>query len=321
MKREFNVYTIDSFAKVGEVKTGNPAGFVLMADLKSIPNINTAQIDELVETALTEQEMRNIAEAVGFSETAFVSASKKADFCVRFFTPTDEVDLCGHATIGLFSGLYQLGVIKEGVYTQETKAGLLSVKIQTGGQVLMEQAAPLMGSVYSAESVAKSLGLVPSDICEELPCQAVSTGLLDVLIPVKSVETLSRIQPDDEAICNISRAWGVGGYHVFALTAESENTPQTSPLQGLFARCRNFAPIYAIPEESATGTSNGALAAYLKHYLKPVVDRYEFTQGVEMGSPSQINAEIDKDGKVWVGGTACHLGRKCVSIDSNEVDQ
>ena len=74
---KISAYTLNSFAKTKE--GGNPAGVVINAD------------------ALSEEEMRKIAAALGYSETAFVLQSDVADFKVRFFTPNDEVDLCGHA--------------------------------------------------------------------------------------------------------------------------------------------------------------------------------------------------------------------------------
>lgn len=288
MTKNIRVYTIDAFAKVGEASTGNPAGFVLNEEL-------------------TELEMRNIAAAVGFSETAFVKDCRKdgisqgVDFKVRFFTPNEEVDLCGHATIGLFSGLYQLGILRAGRWVQETKAGVLQVLVEADGKVLMEQAAPEMTEIIGREQIAASLGLSPEELHDTLPCQIVSTGLKDLLIPVKDVIALEKITADDKAISAISQKLDITGYHVFALTGEDS------------ARCRNFAPLYAIPEEAATGTSNGALTAYLVHYVK-ASKAFTFIQGVEMGLPSQINGEIDSQGKVWVGGTACHLGEKVVSL-------
>lgn len=304
MNKTIKVYTIDSFSLSGETQTGNPAGFV---------------VDR---PELTESEMKAIAAAVGFSETAFLlpmdstnadksdQSDNAADFKVRFFTPTDEVDLCGHATIGLFSGLYQLGRLSAGNYIQETKAGLLMVKIAPDGQVLMEQASPLMGAVYKPSQIAESLGLSPSDIRTDLPCQAVSTGLFDLLIPVNDVKTLERILADDEAIAKISTEFEVVGYHVFALTSEIGQNAETLAT----LRCRNFAPLYGIPEEAATGTSNGALAAYLNVYMPELGTRFEVTQGVEMQRASQINAQIDENGKVWVGGYACHLDHQTVML-------
>ena len=79
------VYILNSFAETAE--GGNLAGVVFHAD------------------SLTEVDMRKIAAKLGFSETAFVMASDKADFRIRFFTPNEEVDLCGHATIGTFFGV------------------------------------------------------------------------------------------------------------------------------------------------------------------------------------------------------------------------
>ena len=288
MTKNIRVYTIDSFAKEGETTTGNPAGFVF-------------------DHVLTEQEMRAVAAEIGFSETAFVidcrekKPKEKADFKVRFFTPNEEVDLCGHATIGLFSGLYQLGILSSGEWTQETKAGVLRVQIGKDGKVLMEQAAPQMTEILTAQQIAASIGLREEDIHPELPCQIVSTGLKDLLIPLVNVQALEQIQPDDEAISAISTALNITGYHVFALTG---------PDRG---RCRNFAPLYAIPEEAATGTSNGALTAYLAHYLKQS-KAFTFIQGVEMGIPSEISGFIDEAGCIWVGGTASHLGEKVVSL-------
>ena len=101
------VYTLDSFAK--EFGGGNPAGVVLGADHYS------------------EKEMKLIAKEVGFSETAFVMNSDNADFKIRFFTPNEEVDLCGHATIGAFSLMLDKRIITSYNYTQETKAGILGV--------------------------------------------------------------------------------------------------------------------------------------------------------------------------------------------------
>mgnify|MGYP002139143298 CR=1 FL=1 len=70
-----------------------------------------------------------LAKKIGYSETAFVMKSDKADFKVRFFTPVYEVDLCGHATIATYNLLRDLGRIKKGEYLQETRAGLLKIKI------------------------------------------------------------------------------------------------------------------------------------------------------------------------------------------------
>ena len=61
---------------------------------------------------------------------------------MRFFTPTEEVDLCGHATIATYSLLFQRSLLKSGSYKQELKAGVLGIEVQDDGLVIMEQSLP-----------------------------------------------------------------------------------------------------------------------------------------------------------------------------------
>ena len=146
---------------------GNPAGVVLDAD-----NLNPVQMQE-------------VARQVGLSETAFVSQSSLADFRVRFFTTTDEVDFCGHATLATFHWLKYCGLIASGDYQQSTKAGLLGVSVLVDGTVRMQQQAPEYGTIFEATVIAAMLNINPSIIMNtELPIQIISTGLPDVIVPV-----------------------------------------------------------------------------------------------------------------------------------------
>ena len=84
---------------------------------------------------------------------------------------------------------------------------------------------------------------------------------------------------------NIRLRYKAVGYHVFALES----------LHGADANCRNFAPLYDIPEESATGTSNGALGCYLYHYGKINNEQalnILFEQGYSMKKPSEIRVSL-----------------------------
>lgn len=85
-------------------------------------------------------------------------------------------------------------------------------------------------------------------------------------------------------------------------------------LHGANAYCRNFAPLYGILEESATGTSSGALGCYLYHYgilNEEQASHIIFEQGYFMKRPSEIRVSLDiKDNKiieVKVGGRAMNL--------------
>ena len=120
---------VSSFTVNG--KGGNPAGVVLNAD------------------QLSESQKLKIAQTVGYSETAFVSSDKDADFEVSFYTTTEEVDFCGHATLATFFTLFEKHILTAGSYIQKTKAGMLSVHIESNGKVVMEQQLPQKINCFS----------------------------------------------------------------------------------------------------------------------------------------------------------------------------
>jgi PhzF family phenazine biosynthesis protein len=102
------------------------------------------------------------------------------------------------------------------------------------------------------------------------------------------------MRPNFEQISSISRKFDTIGIHAFALD------------NGKII-CRNFAPLYDIPEESATGTANCALACYLYHHNIIRRKEFEFEQGYSLNSPSQITVLLetqnDDINNVIVGGT------------------
>lgn len=284
-------FTLDAFAK--SIGGGNPAGVVLNAD------------------SLSETDMKRIAEVIGFSETAFVMKSDNADFKVRFFTPNDEVDLCGHATIGTFYTMADQGIIPAGKYKQETKAGILEVEVGADYTVLMEQNLPQFFEVIDKEEIAESLNISIKDIMADLPVQIVSTGLKDIIIPVKSFDCLNSINPDFDKVEAVSKKYKVIGYHIFTLETLHNST----------AHCRNLAPLYGIPEESATGTSNGALSCYLYKYGRlndKKLNAITIEQGYSMGKPSEIlvslSAEAGMISQVKVGGKALNLKQREIEL-------
>ena len=278
------VYTLNAFAKTKD--GGNPAGVVLDSD------------------SLSENQMKKIAKKVGFSETAFVQKSKKADFRVRFFTPSDEVDICGHATVASFYLMNQKGIIKPEKYTQETKAGVLNLEVQKNGVIFMSQTLPQFFDKIDKKELANSLNIPESQISSDLPTQIVSTGLKDILIPINTLQDLNAVEPDFKKVSQISKKYDVIGYHLFTLETKHGST----------AHCRNLAPLYDIPEESATGTSNGALSCYLSKYGKITlkqVKKLVFEQGYSMGKPSEILASLEIEGnkitEVQIGGIATNI--------------
>lgn len=244
-------------------------------------------------SGLSEDEMQEIAHDVGYSETAFVTTGKETDFHVRFFTPTSEVDLCGHATIATYNLLRDTKQIKVGFFTQETKAGILKLDVRDD-VVYMEQAKPSFYDTLDPSEVAPCFN--QSNIVDtRYPIQVVSTGMKEIFVPVKSVELLHELTPNIDAIIALSKQYGVIGIHAFALDDEVD------------AYGRNFAPVVGIDEESATGTSNGALSCYLYKYVVQK-ENYILRQGYSMKEPSEIVTTLQLEqgiiDTVWVGGTA-----------------
>lgn len=273
------VYVASAFTKNG--KGGNRAGVVL-----NRPDLTAAQ-------------KKQIAKTLGFSETAFVMFSDTADYRLEYFTPAEEVPLCGHATVAAFAVLHRLDLLRKQECTIETKAGKLRIKVSAEGEIFMEQNCPVYGERLSPEAVAAAMGSTAFD--RNLPICVVSTGLRDVLLPMASSAALASLQPDFAQLTEFNRGTKTVGIHAFAL---AENVD---------AVCRDFAPLYGIPEESATGTASCALACYLFRYGKRK-PRYVFEQGYELGEPSCITVELqyeqDRITGVYVGGHGCLLEKR-----------
>ena len=269
------IYRMSAFPKTKN--GGNKAGIVYPADY------------------LSEEKMQSIANEVGYSETAFVLNSNKADFRVRFFSPVDEVDLCGHATIATFNFLRNHKVISKGLHTQETKAGILRLDIRDD-VVFMEQLTPTYSELIPFDELAGCFETLEQ--FDRFPPQIVSTGLREIFLQVSDQTHLNQIKPNNEAIRNLCEQYDIVGIHVFCLADEVD------------AYGRNFLPIVGIEEESATGTSNGALACYLYHNGIQK-NHYTLRQGYSMNQPSEIvvnlKSSAEKITEVWVGGTAIEL--------------
>lgn len=296
-------YIVDAFTE--EVFGGNPAGVVLIPD---------------GEDFLKNETMTKLAAELRYSETAFVKRTGDKSFHVRYFTPTEEVDLCGHATIGSFYALMADEVIEKNAdYSVNTLAGTIQVTLE-GAMVMMDMAPPEYISSIKGPSELKELygilGLAFSKGELELYPELISTGLPEIMLPVKDRGELLAIKPDMEALAELSRKYGVVGVHAFDLgeaLVGDECCEGACDLNQVAAYCRNFAPAFGIDEEAATGTANGALTYYL--YKNALIDegsKCSFLQGESMDRPSMIMSSIDATDegvKIRVGGYGALLAK------------
>lgn len=276
---------------------GNPAGIVLLPEGGDFPEDRIC-----VKTAA---ELR-------YSETAFIKNLGNNEFQIRYFTPAAEVDLCGHATIASFCALVHLGIIdKNCSCINHTLAGDLNIQVKDGF-VMMDMAAPEEISVMDdPEAIRELYSIMGAEYDPaKIPFvpRLISTGLPDIMMPVENLEALNAIEPDMKALSDLSDRYKVTGVHAFTLNCED----------GVTAHARNFAPLYDIDEEAATGTSSGAMTYYF--YLNDVIDAKDsckYIQGEKMERPSVILTEIDADGEnclIKVGGSAVILAEGEIHI-------
>ena len=282
------LYIVDAFTT--QRFSGNQAGVALLS---------------IEEPELTDAFCQALAAELRHSETAFVKRLGPDRFRLRYFTPEGEVDLCGHATIAAFTVLREADGLPVGGCTALTRAGALAIQVEEEA-VWMDMAPPRVLRALTgreAAAVYRAYGLPEECRPVALPVQVVSAGLADVLLPVDSGETLAAAIQDEAEVKRLSEELDVVGVHMFC------RTPGTRAV----ALCRNFAPRYAIPEEAATGTSNGALVYYLyRHGLVELDKVYTVVQGEKMGRPSMISAQVilkDSQPFVKVGGPAVTLVR------------
>ncbi len=244
MEKAYRVYQIDSFTK--ERFTGNPAGVVTNAD------------------GLTDGQMQSLARELNNSETAFILGSQDDayDVRLRFFTPTKEVPICGHATIAAHYARARENHLKTTRVWQKTGAGILPVDIvlENGDyRITMTQGKPEIGDPLPGEvrkALTGALGITEQGILQRFPVAIASTGHSKVMIGIKDIGRLHGLAPDMSRLARLSGEIGCNGYYVF--TIHRNETPMVHG--------RMFAPAIGINEDPVTGNANGPLGAYLIHY-------------------------------------------------------
>lgn len=271
------IYQVDAFTR--EPFKGNPAGVV--------PNA----------FGLSAAAMQAIAREMNNSETAFVfpGDGPSDDVSVRFFTPSCEVPICGHATIAAHYILASEG-LPLGKRWQATQAGRLLVEsemVEGQPRIWMSQQPgkfePPLGAA-DVDDLLAALGLAHSDLTDTSPVQIVSTGHSKVVIPVRCRDTVAALAPDMTALARLSAKIGCNGY--FTYTCDS-------PDAGNLTHGRMFAPAIGIPEDPVTGNASGCLGAYLVHHGLLASDpdghaRFVAGQGAEVGRPGRVLVEATK---------------------------
>lgn len=266
---------------------------------------------------LDDQTMLAITREMNLSESSFVKRSSIADFGVRYYTPMGEIPLAGHPTIATTFALVDSGRLSlAGDLTSihlELQVGPIPIEIRSEGRqvrnITMSQKKPQFLKVYEPEEVLPVFGLSPDDLFPDLPIQTVSTGTPQLMVCVKDLGVLKKLNPNSKAYQKLHQASDWFSAHFFCLEG-------ITPAGKTFAR--HLSPPPDIFEDPFTGSATGGMGAFLWHYGLLTDPIFIAEQGHWMQRPGQANVEVvgprDAILTVKVGGAAITVLRGALEI-------
>lgn len=247
-------------------------------------------------------QMQTLAREIGFSETTFVTARRPNGYDVRIFTPPEEIPFAGHPTIGTAFALVAERLVSSPL-VQHCAAGEIPVEVDLArGTATMRQLPPEFGPEFQdRQAVAAGAGLTVSDLVEELPVVAVSTGIAHLMVPVRTEAALRRAVRSDAACQAACVAAGAESLYLFTVRGPGD------------VMARMFDRWPSIGEDPATGSAAGPLGAYLAvHELAGLPGQAVVAQGEMVGRPSLLYVEVEREGGGWavrVAGGVQIVGR------------
>jgi len=259
-------------------------------------------------SSFSDNEMQKIAREFNFSETTFVLSDEQENggFNVRIFTPRTELPFAGHPTLGT-AFIIQKEILQRPVeeISLNLKVGQIPVRFtyREDGQpnlLWMRQLEPTFEDlVVSKGEIAEMLSLDEGNLDSSFPVQEVSTGLPTTIAPLKNLEAVKRAKTNREKYFELVNKDAVSkNILVFARETYSQKND---------LNVRVFGEYFGITEDPATGSGNGALAAYLvknRYFGKEKIENLRVEQGYEIGRQSLLFLTVFDDGKisVYVGG-------------------
>ncbi len=272
---ELEYFVVDVFTEVA--LAGNPLAVV---------------IDSV---GLMTEQMQAIAREFNLSETTFVErrsvAVEQAEGVrVRIFTTQEELPFAGHPTLGTASALKLSApeTVRNNIVTLHLNVGSIPVRFEAEGLFgEMTQRDPEFGAELNAAEVARLIGLEADDMDTTLQPQIVSTGNAFAIVPLRSAESLVRLNVKQQEATTWLRERGARWFYVLGPAA---------------AESRSGRPAYRARmqfnggEDPATGSAAGCAIAYL--VARGAVSsgvRVALRQGVEMGRPSELTVSARRD--------------------------
>ena len=256
-------------------------------------------------------EMQRIAREIGPAAFILSDEEEAGGYPVRIFTPTTELPFSGHPTLGA-AYVITREILRRPVTTivigLPAGSVAVSVRHQDGDDVqdlMMRQKPAVFGQTFEPWRVASLLSLAAGDFDDRFPIEEASTGLPYLIVPVRTLEALTRARPIEDECARLLAETEAKAFALFC--------PETySPERQLHVRV--FARYHGVPEDPGTGTANGAIAGYLVKHRYWGQDAIEITveQGHGLHRPSLLRIRARNQGgkiEVEVGGQVLIVAR------------
>jgi trans-2,3-dihydro-3-hydroxyanthranilate isomerase len=260
---------------------------------------------------LSPEMMQQIANETHFSETTFIKSDlqRSGGYDVRIFTPQQEVPFAGHPTLGTAYVIRNyIAADRPAALKLNLGVGQIPVTFQKGADgeevAWMKQKPPAFNENFSIDELAPILQLPKDSFDSRYPIQEVSTGMPFMIVPLKTLDAVKKARTNLSLLEKIADRVQ-GGILVFCPeTYRKENN----------LNVRVFVDLYGIPEDPATGSGNGCLAAYLSKFRYFGSDKVDsrVEQGCEINRPSLLHLKAHADGEsieVHVGGKVILVGQ------------
>jgi PhzF family phenazine biosynthesis protein len=275
--------------------TGNPAGVVIDAE------------------GLSERQMQMVAREIAAPETAFIlpPTVPGAQVRIRWFSPTVEIPLCGHATVASFHALAEdgkYGMEDPGSYSfnLETKSGVLPVtvdKTRGGIDVLFGLNIPeFVRAGQFKLDIMRILNITLEEFENRMPIVVANY----LYVPIRRLHTIFSMKPNFFAMSQFLTNRNLSG--LCAFTTETVD-------KGSHVHSRFFAPTVGINEDPVTGSANGPLGAYLfeRGEVEPVGDSVLIVgeQGDVIGRKGRVTIKLTVQGNHV---TAVQIGGRAVTV-------
>lgn len=262
--------------------TGNPAGVVIDGN------------------GLSSDQMQKIANEMNVSETVFAlkpTNEEDADLRIRWFTPSQEVDLCGHATIALFHALAEEGefgleVDEPQSFLVETKSGILNVDVEWKDMLpYIKFSLPVPKFFPFPDDISMlcgALGLSEIELSKKVRPQITGSGYC--FVPVSNYDSLKSVEPNMLLLRKLKERHDLSGFAVVTTDTGDKDIDW---------HMRFFAPSLGVAEDPVTGSANGPMAVFLweNGFLDESKKYFTFraSQGRFVGRPGLINVIMTID--------------------------